>query len=377
LSDVQNTLVRTRLLESRMEARDCQIHLLTRLAGCGTWTYEPDIGELTLSSQAAALLGLIADARLGFEQLLERVHKDDRARVRQAFGQALRMREEFNLELRIQRADGTQAAMRCAGRHHASALDPSRLALSGVLQPADASMEGGAPEPRRLGAMVERLERLHDLERRSIASRLLTEIAPHLNALRQRVDSLAAQQQLPAAVYAELAAVADEGEAWLNGLRGVLFEMLPPAVGELGFAGALDRYASEQMSAAGIQVTLALPCDPMPLAPGTLDALYQSARAGIDNVVRHAGARHARISVACEAGYVVLTIEDDGIGIRQADLMKEGALGLWAESERLASAGGELSVHGRPGRGTVMEVRVPVRGALHPQSAPQATLQVA
>lgn len=375
---MQNTLVRTRLLEARMEARDCQIHLLSRLAGGGTWTYEPDIGELTLSSQAAALLGLVADARLGLDQLLERVHKDDRARVRQALGQALRTREEFGLDVRIQRADGTQGVLRCAGRHHASALDPARLAISGVLQPADAAAtDGGAAEPRRLGAMVERLERLHDLERRSIASRLLTEIAPHLNALRQRVESLSARQQLPADVRAELAAVADEGEAWLNGLRGVLFEMLPPTVGELGFAGAVERYANEQMSAAGVQVALALPADALPLAPATLDTLYQAARAGIDNVVRHAGARHARVSVACEAGHVVLTIEDDGIGIRQSDLMKEGALGLWAESERLASAGGELSVHGRPGRGTVMEVRIPVRGALLSQPAPQTSLQVA
>lgn len=370
--------VRTRLLEARMEARDCQIQLLARLAGCGTWTYEPDVGELTLSSQAAALFGPVGDARLGFEQLLERVHKADRARMRQAFGQALRLREEFTLELRVQRADGTQATVRCAGRQHASALDPSRLALSGVLQAADAAAtEGGVSEPRRLAAMVERLERLHDLERRSIASRLLTGIAPHLNALRQRVDSLAAQQQLPAAVYAELAAVANEGEAWLNGLREVLFEMLPPAVSELGFAGALERYATEQMSAAAVQVSFSLPADPLPLPPATLDSLYQTARAGIDNVVRHAGARHARVSVACDARHVVLTIEDDGIGIRQADLMKEGALGLWAESERLASAGGDLSVHGRPGRGTVMEVRIPVRGALRSQPAPQVSRQVA
>lgn len=366
---MQNTLVRTRLLESRLEARDSQLQLLARLHGCGMWTYEPDTGELTLSAQGARLLGVAADARLGFEQLLERVQADDRPRVRQAFAQSLRVRDEFDVEFRLQKADGSQLAMSCAGRPHASALDPARHALSGVFQPADAAMDGGAAEPRRLGAMVERLERVHHLELRTIASRLLSEIAPRLNGLRQRVGSLAGQEHLPADVRADLASVASESDAWVNSLRGVLFEMLPPAVAELGFAGALERYANEQLSAAGIHVALALPNDPLPLAAETLESLYQTARAGIDNVVRHASAKHARVSIECDARQVRLTIEDDGIGLRQTDLMKEGALGLWAESERLAGVGGELRINGRPGRGTVMEACIPVRGALRQESA--------
>jgi hypothetical protein len=156
---VQNTLVRTRLLESRLEARDSQLQLLGRLHGCSTWTYEPDTGELLLSAHGAELLGVAADVRPGFEQLLERVRAEDRARVRQAFTQALRVRDEFDLDFRLEKADGAVVAVRCAGRAHASALDPARHALSGVFQPAGAAMEGGAAEPRRLGAMVERLER--------------------------------------------------------------------------------------------------------------------------------------------------------------------------------------------------------------------------
>jgi signal transduction histidine kinase len=367
---VQNTLVRTRLLESRLEARDSQLQLIARLHGCGTWTLEPDTGEMSLSPQCATLLGTAADVRLGLEELLQRVHADERARVRQAFSQALRVRDEFTIEFRLAREDGTHTLLRCGGRSHASALDPTRHALSGVLQPlSEGATDGAAAEPRRLGALVERLERLHDLELRTIASRLLSEIAPRLGALRQRVGGLAGQQELPAEVRAELAAVAGESDAWLNALRGVLFEMLPPAVAELGFAGALERYANEHLSAAGIEVAVALPAEALPLPADTLEALYQTARAGIDNVIRHAGARHARVCIECDARQVVLTIEDDGVGIRQSDLMKEGALGLWAESERLASAGGELHVSGRPGRGTVLEARLPVRGASRQQGA--------
>lgn len=356
-----NKSIRSRLLESRLEARDSQLQILSRQFGCGTFTLEPDTGEMACSAPCAALLGTSTDQRLAFETFLNLVHAEDRARVRGAFAQALRVREEFQVDFRLAGTPDTQ--LRCAGRTHTSALDPARHALSGVLQSAAGTAGEASGEPGKLGAMVERLERLHDLELRTVASRLLSEIAPRLNGLRERIALLTEQQDLSSGLHAELVGVAGETETWLNNLRGVLFEMLPPAVAELGFAGALERYATDQAGAAGIELALDLPAEPLPLPPATQETLYHAARAGIDNVVRHANARNVRVSVECDGRHVTLTIADDGVGLRQSDLMKENALGLFAESERLASAGGDLHVSGRPGHGTVLEARIPLRGA--------------
>jgi two-component system sensor histidine kinase UhpB len=370
---LQKTSIRSRILDSRLEARDGQLLLIARQYGCGVWTFEPDTGEITCSDQGAALLGVANTQRLSLETLLNLVQPEDRPRVRTAFAQALRVRDEFTVEFRLVAADGTRTWLRCSGRPHASALDPARHALSGVLQAMEAESQPGvtAAEPKRMGAMVERLERLHELELRTVASRLMSEIAPRLNGLRQRIGRLTEHQDLTSGLHSELVAVANETDAWLNTLRAVLFEMLPPAVAELGFAGALERYATEQLSAAGVEVALALPSDPLPLPATAQEALYHVARAGIDNVVRHANARNARVSVECDGRQVVLNITDDGTGLRQTDLMKEGALGLFAESERLASAGGELRVSGRPGQGTTLEACIPLRNPVR-QQAPAA-----
>jgi two-component system sensor histidine kinase UhpB len=356
-------------MESRLEARDVQLQQMARLFGCGTWTLEPDTGELTCSAHCAGLLGIATDTRLGFDVLLELAFAEDRARVRHAFTQAVRVRDDFTVEFRL--AGEGHRWVRCVGRSHASALNPDRHALSGVLTPMTdaASTAAHAPDPR-LGALVDRLERLRELDLRTVASRLMSEIAPRLTDLRQRVAALAAERDLAPLVRAELAAVAEETAAWLDSLRTVVFELIPPAVAELGFEGALERYASEQMAAAGIELTLSLPAEPLPLATSAQEALYQAARAGLDNVVRHAGAKKVRVGVETNGREVLLSIVDDGVGIRQADLMKDGALRLFTESERLAAQGGDLRVSGRPGQGTVFEARVALNQKGYQQQIP-------
>ena len=162
-----------------------------------------------------------------------------------------------------------------------------------------------------------------------------------------------------------------------DALRGAIFEMSPPGVAELGFAGALERYASEHAAAAGVELAFDVPALTLPVAMPVLESLYVVARAGIDNVVRHARARHMRVQVKCDAEELSLRIEDDGIGITDADLMKDDACSLFASSERLADSGGELRVSGRPDQGTVLEATIALRQRIRPLRQNVTKLRVA
>jgi signal transduction histidine kinase len=58
-------------------------------------------------------------------------------------------------------------------------------------------------------------------------------------------------------------------------------------------------------------------------------------------------------------------VEDDGVGFREAAAIRGGAndrLGLVGMRERAALVGGELQIESRPGRGTTLFVKVPLRG---------------
>jgi signal transduction histidine kinase len=354
-----NSAIRTRLLEARMAARECQLQMAESASGLGVWTLE----------RCRTLLGSPAEAEGTFEALLSRVHAEDQPQVRRAFAQAAQLRRDFSLEFRI--LDGR--VIRCTGRPHASATSRDGVGLSGILVAATDKPDEGT----RVGAIVNRLDRLREIERNSVATRLQSEVAQRLSELQSRLESLAVNAGVAAATRAEVVALSAAAAECTDALRGAIFEMSPPGVAELGFTGALERYASEHAEAAGIELSLDLPQDSLPVAVAALESLYVVARAGIDNVIRHARARHMRVAVKCDEEELSLRIEDDGIGITDADLMKDSACSLFASSERLAHTGGELRVSGKPDQGTVLEGTIALRQRIRPLRQNVTKLRVA
>jgi two-component system, NarL family, sensor histidine kinase UhpB len=131
----------------------------------------------------------------------------------------------------------------------------------------------------------------------------------------------------------------------------------------------------EQAAAAGIKLALSVPELPLPLSASAQEALYSVAQAGVDNIVRHARALNMSVCVTADANEVALRITDDGVGISEADLAKDSAIGLFAASERLAEAGGDLRVSGKPRQGTTLEASIALRRqasrSLHHVAAPR------
>jgi signal transduction histidine kinase len=103
--------------------------------------------------------------------------------------------------------------------------------------------------------------------------------------------------------------------------------------------------------------------------PAVEEALFRVAQEALHNIVKHARARRARVELASGRGGTRLTITDDGVGFDAAGAgrggPRDGGLGLGSMRERVAAAGGELSIESAPGRGTV------VRAAIRRGEAPQ------
>ena len=89
--------------------------------------------------------------------------------------------------------------------------------------------------------------------------------------------------------------------------------------------------------------------------PGLADDIAAFVREGLTNVVRHAGATSASVSVAASADEISVTIADDGRGIGDTDRRS----GLGNLEVRAKRRGGVLKVDSGPG-GTRLSLRVPV-----------------
>lgn len=86
--------------------------------------------------------------------------------------------------------------------------------------------------------------------------------------------------------------------------------------------------------------------------------VYYIVQEALINIARHSGASHARLHVDARFGYVIFTIEDNGIGACTFTQV-EGHYGMMIMRERAHRIGGEISVKSAPGLGTQVQLFFP------------------
>jgi two-component system, NarL family, sensor kinase len=145
-------------------------------------------------------------------------------------------------------------------------------------------------------------------------------------------------------------------------LRSLLFEIYPPSLRDHGLAAALPDLAS-QFAARGVEVDVRLPPDDG-IDPDSEQLVYRVAQEALRNVAAHSAASHVTLSVERDDGLVRLRVDDDGRGFdpeRVAQRRAGGHMGLSLLHDLAESAGGDLRIESAPGRGTSVELEVPLR----------------
>jgi signal transduction histidine kinase len=86
---------------------------------------------------------------------------------------------------------------------------------------------------------------------------------------------------------------------------------------------------------------------------------FRIAQEAITNVVRHAGACTASVSLRLDgrSGVLVLMVADDGVGFDPTRRDTGGHLGIAGMAERAALVGGDLELHAAVGAGTRVTAR--------------------
>jgi signal transduction histidine kinase len=148
-------------------------------------------------------------------------------------------------------------------------------------------------------------------------------------------------------------------------IRRMVYDLRPPALDELGLAGAIRARAAqmEQGGEAGmgsaVPVLVEAPETLPPLPAAVEVAAYRIAQEALTNVARHANARSCRVRLWLGDGGLGLEVEDDGVGLPAARLV---GLGLRSMHERAAELGGAFRLRPRPGGGTLVSVWLPAPG---------------
>jgi PAS domain S-box-containing protein len=88
--------------------------------------------------------------------------------------------------------------------------------------------------------------------------------------------------------------------------------------------------------------------------------VYRVAQEALRNLAKHAAVNEAWVTLVATGPELLLRVQDKGVGFDPAGMHSQPGLGLSSMEERVRLIQGKLSVTSAPGRGTTVEVRVPL-----------------
>ncbi|MFD7817223.1 sensor histidine kinase [Streptomyces sp. NPDC059785] len=134
-----------------------------------------------------------------------------------------------------------------------------------------------------------------------------------------------------------------------------LIEGLPPAAVEpSGLVEALHRQALLVSPRTDVEIAVSgLPV----LTPELEAAAHRIVAEALTNVVRHAGARHARVALAGRGGSLLISVADDGCGMPPGPA---AGIGIASMRRRAEALGGSLTLRSAPGHGTAVLATLPL-----------------
>jgi two-component system, NarL family, sensor histidine kinase UhpB len=231
--------------------------------------------------------------------------------------------------------------------------------LARVIRVFNRLLDGLAADRERLRQVAARAFRAQESERVRVAHELEGETAQTLSAilLKLRVARRAPDPRRQERLLDELR---DELVGLTDKIRDFAQMLHSPTLAEVGLVGAAEAYARVLSAHAGVSIDVKADDVAGLLSEDGELAVYRIVQEALSNVVRHAGAVHARIHFTRGPGWVEATVRDDGRGF-EVDRAEAGqhCLGFFGMRERALYVGGAVEVESAPGAGTKVTVRVP------------------
>lgn len=202
-------------------------------------------------------------------------------------------------------------------------------------------------------------------ERKRLARELHDETVQSLIALGHRVEM--AQKALdkdPETARRRLVELGQLAADTQKEVRRFSRALRPLYLEDLGFVPALEMLAQEMERNHHLPVSVEIKGDVRRLPPALELTAYRMAQEGLSNVLRHARAGQAWLTVTFTPTELRLQLRDNGLGftppVNPAELAHQGHFGLMGLHERALLFGGQLEIRSTPGNGVTLEMCLPL-----------------
>jgi signal transduction histidine kinase len=153
-------------------------------------------------------------------------------------------------------------------------------------------------------------------------------------------------------------------------VHGIIRQLRPSALDHLGLQDALEGWVETWRTRyPDVALDLSLEGELSDLGETVNITVYRIVQECLTNVVRHAGADRAQISIRRTGDVLEVVVDDNGRGLGERNATETARFGLIGMRERVQALRGEFELLKQPGSGLRVRARIPLARAAHPQRA--------
>ncbi len=218
-----------------------------------------------------------------------------------------------------------------------------------------------------LKGLTARLFHSQELERKRIARELHDEAGQALTGINFTLETI--EKELSAElvdIKAHILDIKKQINRTYHDMRRISYRLHPAILSDLGLEPALDAYLADISKHSDLMVDFKMVGFEDRVDPEIESILYRISQEALTNTLKHAEAKHFKLSIIKSYPQIIFLAEDDGTGFDSGDINgHEQALGLLSMRERAAMLGGKFRLRTSKGKGTRIRIEIPSKESSH------------
>mgnify|MGYP005810411897 CR=1 FL=1 len=142
--------------------------------------------------------------------------------------------------------------------------------------------------------------------------------------------------------------------------KQIMTDLRPSILEDLGLVAAIDWLANDFRSKHDIHCKVNARDLPVKLTDETAIALFRIVQEALTNIAKHAQAQQVEISIIINKQRLLLSISDDGLGLKIGWQGKQGSYGLKGMHERAIALGGKMKLQSENNNGVQLQIQIPI-----------------
>jgi signal transduction histidine kinase len=201
-----------------------------------------------------------------------------------------------------------------------------------------------------------------EMERSRLASELHDDFSQRLALLALELEN--ASEALPdssAATKRKLHELLNSASELGADLHTVSRRLHPSTLESLGLVRGLKALCEEFTSRQGIEIVFSPKNIPPAVPPNVALCLFRVAQEGLQNLRKYSGASQGQVDLRKAGDKLFLSVSDNGRGFDAKEMRDRVGLGIRSMGERARLVGGRFAIHSEPGKGTRIDVCIPLQ----------------